>query len=77
MMRQDRFTQQAQEVLAASQEMVRQQRHSQWDVEHVFLALLQHPAGLAQQIFAKLNVDVERLRQARRRHARPRAQARL
>ena len=63
MMRQDRFTQQAQEVLAASQKMVRQQRHSQWDVEHVFLALLQHPAGLAQQIFAKLNVDVARLRQ--------------
>ncbi|MCJ7491750.1 MAG: ATP-dependent Clp protease ATP-binding subunit, partial [Dehalococcoidia bacterium] len=57
MMRQDRFTQQAQEVLAASQEMVRRQRHSQWDVEHVFLALLQHPAGLAQQIFARLNVD--------------------
>jgi len=57
MMRQDRFTQQAQEVLAASQEMVRRQRHSQWDVEHVFLALLQHPAGLAQQIFTKLNVD--------------------
>ncbi len=43
MMRQDRFTQQAQEVLAASQELVRQQRHSQWDVEHVLLALLQHP----------------------------------
>jgi ATP-dependent Clp protease ATP-binding subunit ClpC len=63
MMRQDRFTQQAQEVLAASQEMVRQQRHSQWDVEHVFLAALQHPAGLAQQIFAKLGVDIGRLRQ--------------
>ncbi len=63
MMRQDRFTQQAQEVLAASQEMVRQQRHSQWDVEHVFLAALQHPAGLPQQIFAKLNVDVAKLRQ--------------
>ena len=62
MMRQDRFTQQAQEVLAASQEMVRQQRHSQWDVEHIFLALLQHPHGLAQQIFQKLGVDVERLR---------------
>ncbi|HUS82675.1 MAG TPA: AAA family ATPase [Dehalococcoidia bacterium] len=56
-MRQDRFTQQAQEVLAASQEMVRRQRHSQWDVEHVFLALLQYPGGLAQQIFAKLGVD--------------------
>jgi ATP-dependent Clp protease ATP-binding subunit ClpC len=62
MMRQDRFTQQAQEVLAASQEMVRQHRHSQWDVEHIFLALLQHPGGIAQQIFAKLDVDAGRLR---------------
>ena len=51
MMRQDRFTEQAQEVLAASQEMVRQQRHAQWDVEHVLLALLQHPDGLARRIF--------------------------
>ena len=50
MMRQDRFTQQAQEVLAASQEMVRTQRHSQWDVEHVLLALLQHQDGLAGRI---------------------------
>ncbi len=62
MMRQDRFTQQAQEVLAASQEMVRQHRHSQWDVEHIFLALLQHPGGIAQQIFEKLGVDAGRLR---------------
>ncbi len=61
MMRQDRFTQQAQEVLAASQEMVRRQRHSQWDVEHVFLALLQYPGGLAQQIFGKLGVDTAQL----------------
>ncbi|MGB6895867.1 MAG: AAA family ATPase [Dehalococcoidia bacterium] len=60
-MRQDRFTQQAQEVLAASQEVVRQQRHSQWDVEHIFLALLQHPGGLAQQILGKLGVDVSKL----------------
>jgi len=62
MMRQDRFTQQAQEVLAASQEMVRQHRHSQWDVEHIFLALIQHPGGIAQQIFEKLGVDAGRLR---------------
>ncbi len=61
MMKQDRFTQQAQEVLASSQEMVRQARHSQWDVEHIFLALLQHPAGLAQQILGKLGVDVGKL----------------
>ncbi|MEX2245634.1 MAG: AAA family ATPase [Dehalococcoidia bacterium] len=61
MMRQDRFTQQAQEVLAASQEMVRQQRHSQWDVEHVLLALLQHKDGLAGQVLDKMGVDVRAL----------------
>ncbi len=33
MMRQDRFTEQAQEVLQASQELVRKARHSQWDVD--------------------------------------------
>jgi ATP-dependent Clp protease ATP-binding subunit ClpC len=62
MMRQDRFTEQAQEVLAASQQLVRDQRHSQWDVEHILLALLQHPAGLAADILTKLGVDVPRLR---------------
>jgi ATP-dependent Clp protease ATP-binding subunit ClpC len=62
-MRQDRFTQQAQEVLAASQEMVRQQRHSQWDVEHVLLALLQHQDGLAGRILEAMQVDVRALTQ--------------
>ena len=62
MMRQDRFTQQAQEVLAASQDLVRQQKHSQWDVEHVLLSLLQHPEGLAGKILEKLDVKVGELR---------------
>ncbi|MCH8065904.1 MAG: AAA family ATPase [Chloroflexi bacterium] len=61
-MRQDRFTQQAQEVLAGSQELVRKQRHSQWDVEHVLLSLLQHPEGLAGQVLERLDVKVDRLR---------------
>jgi ATP-dependent Clp protease ATP-binding subunit ClpC len=61
MMRQDRFTEQAQEVLAGSQELVRQQRHSQWDVEHVLMALVNHQ-GLALEIFKRLNVDVQQLR---------------
>src|SRR3972149_5889275 len=64
MMRQDRFTEQAQEVLQASQEMVRQHRHAQWDVEHVFLAALTHKDGLARRIFEKLGVDVDLLREA-------------
>jgi len=62
MMRQDRFTQQAQEALAASQEMVRQQRHAQWDVEHVLLALLQAPDGLAGRIITHLGIDAKLVR---------------
>ncbi len=62
MMRNDRFTEQAKEVLAASQELVRRQRHSQWDVEHVLFALVDRPDGLAQEILKRLNVPVERLR---------------
>ncbi len=62
MMRQDRFTEGAQEVLAASQELVRKSKQSQWDVEHVLLALLQYGKGITPEIFANLGVDAERLR---------------
>jgi ATP-dependent Clp protease ATP-binding subunit ClpC len=62
-MRQDRFTEQAQQVLATSQEMVRQHRHSQWDVEHVFLAMLSHQDGFARRILERLQVPVDQLRQ--------------
>ncbi|MHB8575403.1 MAG: ATP-dependent Clp protease ATP-binding subunit [Dehalococcoidia bacterium] len=61
-MRQDRFTEQAQEVLAASQELMRTQRHTQWDVEHVLLALVQREGGLAQQVLERLSVAVPQLR---------------
>ena len=62
MMRQDRFTEQAQQVLANSQEIVRQQRHSQWGVAHVLAALVSFQGGLAEQVLQKLNVDASRLR---------------
>ena len=38
---QDQFTNQARQVLQNSQELVRRYRHSQWDVEHILLALLE------------------------------------
>ena len=38
-LRPDQFTEQAQEVLHNSQELVRRYNHSQWDVEHILLAL--------------------------------------
>jgi ATP-dependent Clp protease ATP-binding subunit ClpC len=58
-MKQERFTEQAQEALAASQELVRQYHHSQWDVEHILLALLQQERGLVGEILRELKVDVE------------------
>ncbi len=62
MMRQDRFTEQAQQVLAASQEAVRTRRHSQWGVPHVLFALAELDGGLALQVLEQLNVDVARLK---------------
>jgi ATP-dependent Clp protease ATP-binding subunit ClpC len=62
-MRQERFTEQAQEALAQSQELVRQYRHSQWDVEHVLLALLQQEKGLVGDILRELRIDVDTVRQ--------------
>ena len=62
MMRQDRFTEQAQEVLAESQQLVRQMRHAQWDVEHILVAMLSHQGNLAQEVFRRLGVDLEAMR---------------
>jgi ATP-dependent Clp protease ATP-binding subunit ClpC len=62
-MRQERFTEQAQEALAQSQELVRQYRHSQWDVEHVLLALLQQEKGLVGDILRELRVNIDTVRQ--------------
>ncbi|MBI4216714.1 MAG: AAA family ATPase [Chloroflexi bacterium] len=61
-MRQDKFTEQAQEVLAASQQLVQLYQQSQWDVEHLLLALLRQEAGLAQDILTRLQVDISAIR---------------
>ncbi len=63
-MRQDRFTEQAQTVLQNSQQMVRDQRHAQWDVEHVLLALVQLRDGLAREVLQRMNVEPEALASA-------------
>ena len=55
----DKFTRQAQEALQRSQELVRNYQHSQWDVEHVLLALVALEDGLPERIFRELGVDVE------------------
>jgi len=63
-MRQERFTEQAQEALAASQELVRQYKHTQWAVPHILLALLQQERGLVGDILKELGAEVEAVRQA-------------
>ena len=61
-MRPDKFTEQAQEAIALSQQIVRRYQHSQWDVEHIFLALLEQKKGLTGEILRKLKIDVDELR---------------
>ncbi len=61
-MRPDKFTEQAQEAIALSQQIVRRYQHSQWDVEHIFLALLEQKKGLTGEIMRKLKIDVDELR---------------
>jgi len=39
-MKQERFAEQAQEVIGSSQQLVSRFRNSMWAVEHIFLALL-------------------------------------
>ena len=58
-LRPEQFTEQAQEVLHNSQELVRRYHHSQWDVEHVLLALLELERGLPGQILSELGISAE------------------
>ncbi len=59
----ERFTERAQEALQRAQEILREQRHNQLDVEHLLLALLDQPEGLAVKILERLGVDVAAFRQ--------------
>ena len=58
----DNFTEQAQEVLATSQEIVRRYRHSQWDAEHILMALLEQDKGVPAEILKDLGVSVDAMR---------------
>jgi ATP-dependent Clp protease ATP-binding subunit ClpC len=60
-MRPERYTEQARDVIAASQELAVKHHHSQWDVEHLFLALIKQEGGVASQIFKQLGVDTDAL----------------
>jgi ATP-dependent Clp protease ATP-binding subunit ClpC len=57
-MKPERFTEQAREVLAASQGIASRYHHVQWDVEHILLALLEQKEGLTSQILERLGANI-------------------
>ena len=61
-LRPDDFTEQGQEVLTKSQDVVRRYRHSQWDVEHILLALLELEEGVPVKVLRELGVTVEAMK---------------
>jgi ATP-dependent Clp protease ATP-binding subunit ClpC len=60
--KQEDFTEQAQEAIGSSYDVVRRYRHAQWDVEHVMLALLENPKGVPAQLLGELGVNVDTVR---------------
>ena len=61
-LRPENFTEQAQEVLNASQELMQKEKHNQWEVEHVFLALLYQDEGVPVEVLKMLGVPVDDIR---------------
>ncbi|HZU14127.1 MAG TPA: ATP-dependent chaperone ClpB [Chloroflexota bacterium] len=57
-----RFTERAQQALAAAQELAAQRGNSQVEEEHLLLALLDQPEGLIPIILERLGVDPARVR---------------
>jgi ATP-dependent Clp protease ATP-binding subunit ClpC len=58
-MRPERFTEQALEIITRSQEIAQREKHSQWDVEHILLALLEQNNGIAGQVLDKLGINTQ------------------
>ncbi len=63
MMRPDQFTEQAQEAIGLSHEVVRKYRHSQWDVEHVFMSMIDQPEGLTRTILEHAGADPDMMKE--------------
>ena len=63
-MRQERFTELARDAIEASQRLVQEYQHNQWDVEHVLLALLQQERGLIGDILSELSIDAAAVKKA-------------
>ena len=61
-LRPDDFTEQAQDALRLSQEIPVRYRHSQWDAEHILMALLEQEGGTTAEILAEIGAPVAAMR---------------
>ncbi len=50
------------EVIQRSQQLLVGYRHSQWDTEHVLVALLEQPDGVAADVFSEMGVSADSMR---------------
>ncbi|MBC7257363.1 MAG: type VI secretion system ATPase TssH, partial [Chloroflexi bacterium] len=57
----NRYTQKAQEAILAAQDSAERRNHSQVEVEHLLLALLQQRDGVVPQILAKMGLAQDRV----------------
>ena len=64
-MNMNRFTEKAQEAVAGAQRIAEQHNHAEVDVEHLLLALLQEPEGIASAVVQRLGADPAQLRELR------------
>ncbi|MDB5080264.1 MAG: ATPase domain protein [Chloroflexi bacterium] len=60
----DKFTEKAQEVLTNSYQILMEARHSQLDVEHILMAMLQQKDGVTSQVLERLAVDINLVKRA-------------
>jgi ATP-dependent Clp protease ATP-binding subunit ClpB len=58
----NQFTEKAWEAIARTPDIAKQAQHQQIEPEHLMLALLEQPEGLATSILNKLGVNVQRVR---------------
>jgi ATP-dependent Clp protease ATP-binding subunit ClpB len=58
----DQFTEKAWEAIVRTTDIAKQSQHQQIESDHLMLALLEQPEGLATSILNKLGVDVRRAR---------------
>ncbi|MHB8994402.1 MAG: ATP-dependent Clp protease ATP-binding subunit [Armatimonadota bacterium] len=60
----ERFTNQAKQVFAASQQILQRYQHNQLDIEHILLAFLEQQGGVVQRVIEEAGVNLKALTQS-------------